>query len=473
MGKVVIALCILVIVAIAIIGVVLEQRWNTAPVISVNYCEALNQMRKPAGYDPNEDGTYLWEKAMSLLEHSGRIRKVAPGETLSRWQTTQNDIAVTADWPSDMNSTELAAVKQWLATNSEAIVFLKQAQTKTQFWPMMPVSSEPLWEIPYRQSVGILNGADALLWEGKIGVAEGRTRPGLEDIFRAAMIGKCFGGKPLEFEQRIRMSNTMRSYRALAEVLAHLKLSDEDLRWLIGRVEEIDSISIAREVAQASDDCFIRDVIQRFFSDDGKGDGILLAGCIYEEAARDNTPFNFPWRGDRNERRSAGAVMSAMSFSMRNEGRKATLTRVQKLSEIGAKLCEIPPYKPEFGELKDEYAQCSLENPFLHVIGLSVSNANWQAMSYHRYLNHGPGLLTVIAVIRYKADKAKLPETLSALLENGYLKELPIDRFSGQPFVYRIVDGDFTLYSVSENGKDDGGTRTDKLDDVFWPVDDP
>jgi|GEM_PF-2021621 len=473
MGKVVIALCVLVIVAIAIMGVVWEQRWNTAPVISVNYCEVLNEVRRPASYDPNEDGAYLWENALSMLQHSGRIRKLAPGETLSRWQSTRNDVAVTSDWPGDMNSTELAAVKQWLTTNGEAMVLLKQAQAKTQFWPMMPVSSEPLWEIPYRQGMPIYNAADGLLWEGKVKVAEGRIRQGLDDIFMAAMIGKCFGEKPLEFEQRIRMSSTMRSYRALTEVLAHVELSDADLKWLSGRIQEIEEAPIAREAAQASDDCFMRDVIQRFFSDDGKGDGILLAGRVYEEAARDSTPFNFPWRGDRNERRSARAAMSAMSFSVRNEGRKASLARVQKLSEIGTRLCEIPPYKPEFDELKAEYEQCSLGNPFLHVIGLSLGNANWQAMSYHRYRNHGPGLLTVIAILRYKAARGKLPETLSTLVQNGYLKELPIDRFSGQPFVYKVIDRDFTLYSVSENGTDDGGTRTDKLDDVFWPVDDP
>jgi hypothetical protein len=79
-------------------------------------------------------------------------------------------------------------------------------------------------------------------------------------------------------------------------------------------------------------------------------------------------------------------------------------------------------------------------------------------------------LRTVIAILRYKTDKWKLPKTLPALVEGGYLKELPIDRFSGQPFVYRVTGEDFALYSIGDNAKDDGGTSKSKQDDVFWPT---
>jgi len=50
-----------------------------------------------------------------------------------------------------------------------------------------------------------------------------------------------------------------------------------------------------------------------------------------------------------------------------------------------------------------------------------------------------------------------LPETLSAL--TPYLPgQLPLDVITGKPMQYKVTeDGQFTLYSVGWNEKDDGG----------------
>jgi hypothetical protein len=38
-----------------------------------------------------------------------------------------------------------------------------------------------------------------------------------------------------------------------------------------------------------------------------------------------------------------------------------------------------------------------------------------------------------------------------------YLKEIPIDLFSGKPLIFHSFPSGYTLYSVGVNGKDDGG----------------
>ena len=66
-------------------------------------------------------------------------------------------------------------------------------------------------------------------------------------------------------------------------------------------------------------------------------------------------------------------------------------------------------------------------------------------------------VITAIALKRYELRHHQLPATLEELTPD-LLKAVPIDCMDGQPLRYRRnADGTFLLYSVGENGKDDGG----------------
>jgi hypothetical protein len=91
------------------------------------------------------------------------------------------------------------------------------------------------------------------------------------------------------------------------------------------------------------------------------------------------------------------------------------------------------------------------------------------------------GTLTLIAILRYKADNGRYPRSLNQLVAADYLKELPIDSYSDKPLVYRQAGDDFILYSYGPNCVDDGGEPgrdskgevklwIDEGDVVFWPV---
>jgi hypothetical protein len=64
---------------------------------------------------------------------------------------------------------------------------------------------------------------------------------------------------------------------------------------------------------------------------------------------------------------------------------------------------------------------------------------------------------TAVALKRYQLRDGKLPPGLEALVPE-FLPALPYDPMSGKPLCYRLKpDGSFVLYSVGEDGKDDGG----------------
>jgi hypothetical protein len=66
-------------------------------------------------------------------------------------------------------------------------------------------------------------------------------------------------------------------------------------------------------------------------------------------------------------------------------------------------------------------------------------------------------VITAIALKRYEIRHHRLPDKLHEMVPN-LLEFVPIDCMDGQPLRYRRnADGTFLLYSVGENGNDDGG----------------
>jgi hypothetical protein len=101
------------------------------------------------------------------------------------------------------------------------------------------------------------------------------------------------------------------------------------------------------------------------------------------------------------------------------------------------------------------------------------------ALRYHaRALAHDRGAMLVLYLHDYHAKHGRWPSDLKTMLPVTE-QPLAIDPFSGRPFVYRVEIEGPRLYSVSENGQDDGGERVlvppgtpmwEKTGDyVFWP----
>lgn len=88
--------------------------------------------------------------------------------------------------------------------------------------------------------------------------------------------------------------------------------------------------------------------------------------------------------------------------------------------------------------------------------------------------------VTAIALERYRLRHGRPPDDLAALVPE-LLDAVPIDLMSGKPLGYRLTGGGtFALYSVGEDGRDDGGdptslVATNRLDlwsgkDAVWPM---
>ncbi len=65
-------------------------------------------------------------------------------------------------------------------------------------------------------------------------------------------------------------------------------------------------------------------------------------------------------------------------------------------------------------------------------------------------------LRAALACERYRLAQGKWPATLGALIPQ-YLSSIPLDPYSGQPLLYRLLPDGVVIYSVGDNGVDDQG----------------
>jgi hypothetical protein len=68
-------------------------------------------------------------------------------------------------------------------------------------------------------------------------------------------------------------------------------------------------------------------------------------------------------------------------------------------------------------------------------------------------------LQTDLAVRLFRHERGRLPQTLAELVP-VYLPEVPLDPYSQKPLIYQAEDDNFVLYSVGEDGVDNGGRCT-------------
>jgi competence protein ComGC len=105
-----------------------------------------------------------------------------------------------------------------------------------------------------------------------------------------------------------------------------------------------------------------------------------------------------------------------------------------------------------------------------------ISERLYQSKALHQ------ATIAILAIHRWNLDKGEYPANLDELVEEGFLKELPMDPYSDKSIIYKKTEEDFVLYSIGRNFKDDGGQifeengnvhewgQREGGDAVFWPV---
>jgi hypothetical protein len=209
------------------------------------------------------------------------------------------------------------------------------------------------------------------------------------------------------------------------------------------------------------------DLLQRCYTDDGRGDGTLTPEglkLLAQWSANDWLAADHDGSG-----RAAWAMVGPMAM-LRAMGRRESSELMDRLfSELELRRggpfytwTEPSPYetliernrqwaKPQAGDLVPAFSIPVLFFPAIENVDVAAE----------RLCQVRKGTLTAIALELYRRKHGEWPASLEQLVPK-YLPEAPMDRFTGQALRYRLLDGRPVVYAVGNDLQDDGGRAPDE-----------
>ena len=229
---------------------------------------------------------------------------------------------------------------------------------------------------------------------------------------------------------------------------------DED--HLLELQQYVDSLELPDLQRDAEfEQCVNMDLIQRIYSDDGNGDGRITAvGSEVQFAA---TTADLLWSPNEESSwydtpflRPATAPISLFSAPTRKE--------MENLIDDSwgewSKRMQRPMWEAEdsdWAEYLKEQDDSGLLLTFLGGFGNLKDSREVQ-------LAHRDAILLALACHRYHKANHEWPTSLDQLV-GKWLKDTPIDRINGEPLKFRIKENAPVIYSVGQDGDDDGGVN--------------
>ncbi len=423
------------------------------PQITVDYAAEYNRTCRPPNYDPAENAAPYYQKAFEAFVFM-------PDELRKPF----------ANWPGDFDDRELALLEKWVDLNSQAFEHFKAAVCKPYCWLERRTSeADNMFGIKLPELILFSNLNRALLWDAKLRAENGDFKSAFEDIvdcYRATYHKCC----PRLFLATQHTGLGVRSsvIRNAFVILDRTEMDSEDLEFFQDVLQsEFDSDAYTPDIQ--AEKFFVYDALQLTFIDNGRGTGRLAWSAGWYG----------PWPNLKHR------LKECFFGPTRNQ----IVEQVEEVLAISNRVMSKTPWEVASGEHDyfEDIRRINSSNSFLRNFGLSPDVT---FHLYHTTAAQAEALITVLAVLRFRADVGRLPDTLDELVSAGYLRSVPIDPYSGEALVYKVATDDFELYSVGEDFSDDGGaiemvTRplwrlepgsTETIrgeppsDIIFWPV---
>jgi hypothetical protein len=405
---------------------------------------------KPSNYDPNDNAGPEYQKAYETFTRM-------PARLITPYIT----------WPSDFNAADRQTLEGWLKANKNAIESFRNAIKKQYSWSeIYPILNRFPNERPDPPG-SILRLTGAIEWNAKLTALDGRLNESFEDILVCWRAGQHRCRTPVFLsEQSFGLLHKQTALVAGFEILSRVKISSADLLSFQNALEK-QFLEDKYKPDFEAERFLCYDELQRNFIDNGKGTGRL--------AFRKAKNFGTLCIAQPNPYLACFIGPTKNEMAKRIEAMFASFEPIK--SETPWQLhIKDPNY---FDRIETE---CNRDF-FLSFFAPSPSGI---FRLYHQTKAQEQALLTTIAVLRFKADKNRLPDALDEVITAGYMKSIPLDPYSNSPLIYKQTNDNFLLYSVGEDFKDDGGSAVisftstgsmrgglseDKRRDiVFWPV---
>jgi len=420
----------------------------------------------PPPTPPEQNGADVFRSAASLinadesLSYSNYVygmKMVAPGKAMIRWQQPDvRDRGGTNSWE-DVE----AAVNQ----NAKSFALLHQIIDRPDFD----------FQIKYERGVADLVFTNMYLVESKraaqrletaalCDLHRGETASAVKNLRAMLALTKALRDERFAISELVRVAIAQIALTVNWEILQSTNLTDEQLAELqrdwtsldFVRSEE-DALTMERVSGEISLAIWRNSHagLQRYFDiEKGARKSMGLSGG--EETLWDKVKITtkiFLWRywwSYPDELRSLegyDVLINVVRLAQTNGSFQTALqSQNAKLDKLG------------ISKLNDEFLTIfSNDTDFHSMLSQSIVSLSAVTRNVMRVEVARQAVVTATALKRYQLKHGNYPRDLNALVPE-FVPSVPLDPVDGQPLHYREKpDGTFLLYSVGENGKDDGG----------------
>lgn len=300
-----------------------------------------------------------------------------------------------------------------------------------------------------------------LLADARHAIARGESTVATDDVIGALRVAS-HTREPIVISQLVANAVTAMAAEALIDLLERHgdRFSNEDLTRLAHALDESSSHGYAIDFA--GEGLMWRDIVQRIYSDDGDGDGQLLATSYGLASA-------FSSRFERSEHEALGAMLAPVTT--RGAPTRAEANRMHD-DHIGRlKRREATPFahRGPASELGPDPLDlhAGILAPLLPLAEVRKSSSSSLPDSAEQTRARVDAARMAVAAERYRRAHRTWPSALDALVPD-FLPALPRDLWASCPFRYRTEDGAATLWSVGPDLDDDGGREPEQEAVDLW-----
>ena len=394
---------------------------------------------------------FLANERVALKE----IRKVCDDQYKAMSQPWE-----TADYP------ELA---DWLKANEKPLAAVAEGARRPRYFSPLVVTDEGRIEsgmigilLPAVQSTRAL--ARALAARAMLNLGEGRTKEAWEDLLTCHRLGRHVGNGATLIEGLVGVAIEGIAMHGDLVLLEHAQPTQNKIAGYESDLKELPPIT---KMAEKINGC------ERFMFLDStfliaRGRAKMVAGLIGEGAEGAefaNSLFMrfFDQGMDLDEMLKVGnewfdRLQAAMSEPNHRQ-------RIEGLQEVNVELKDIAAQSKNPIVLAGLFLNKDRNKETGRMVGsimlslmLPASEAVQSAED--RAEQQQRNLRLAMALAAYRADHDRYPVKLDELSPK-YVAEVPDDLFTDKPLVYRLTDNGYLLYSLGQNGKDDGGNFYD------------
>ncbi len=342
-------------------------------------------------------------------------------------------------------------------------------QTLTDRW----LISTLLYDVQLLREPPSLLAADA-----RRAAQAGDGETALADVFAMLGVAHHCQEKPFLVSLLVASAVQQQAYEVTRDIIAnHRKLwTDEQLRELAHRIA---AAKIDWRRGFEAERLSFYDSMQRIYTDDGHGDGRLAL-----QVTKDQNLFellNSVISGATNTPSATAfshgglAVFALPAMNMVVASRKEMTETFDRLTSLAVEEFETPLWEKPNSPTLDEAVRAIENEPlgrqrylFVHLL-LPAYDALREAAA--KLEGERDGALIGIALELYHRQHNAWPQTLQELSPR-WLPELPVDRITGKPLYYKVVDDRPLIYSAGADG--DGGripveANGEPMEHGAWP----